>query len=64
LWINLDRQLVVIPCTGDQPVARPLPAHDNTNTEHRHPCLEWDSNPQFQCSSGLKLLVPFTARSL
>jgi hypothetical protein len=24
--------------TGDQPVARPLPTH-------RHPCLEWDSNP-------------------
>jgi hypothetical protein len=20
--------------------------------EHRHPCLEWDSNPGSQCSSG------------
>jgi hypothetical protein len=27
------------PWTGDQPVARPLPTH-------RHPFLEWDSNPQ------------------
>jgi hypothetical protein len=26
---------------GDQPVARPLPAH-------RHPCRKWDSNPVFQ----------------
>jgi hypothetical protein len=38
------------PWTGDQPVARPLPTH-RINV-HRHPCLEWDSNPRFQCSRG------------
>jgi hypothetical protein len=32
------------PWTGEQPAARPLPI---TNTEeHRHPWLEWDSNPR------------------
>jgi hypothetical protein len=39
---------------GDQPVARPLPTHRTTQTQnkrtHRHPCLEWDSNPRSQCS--------------
>jgi hypothetical protein len=39
------------PWTGDQPVARSLPAH-RTAHKHRHPCLEWDSNPRSQCSSG------------
>jgi hypothetical protein len=40
--------------TGDQPVTRPLPTHRTTQTHnkctHRHPCLEWDSNPRFQSS--------------
>jgi hypothetical protein len=43
------------PWTNDQPVARPLPTHGTTQTQikstHRHPCLEWDSNPRFQRSS-------------
>jgi hypothetical protein len=30
--------------TGDKPVARPLPTH--RIKAHRHPCLEWDSNPR------------------
>jgi hypothetical protein len=43
------------PWTGDQPVARPLPTHRTTKNRinaHRHPCLEWDSNPPSQRSSG------------
>jgi hypothetical protein len=45
---------------GDQPVARPLPTHDNANriSAHRHPCLMWDSNPQSQRSSGRKRFIP------
>jgi hypothetical protein len=39
------------PCIGDQPAARSLPTHDGINA-YRHPCLEWDSNPLSQCSSG------------
>jgi hypothetical protein len=38
------------PSTGDQPVAKPLPAQSRINAQ-RHPCLEWDSNPRSQCSS-------------
>jgi hypothetical protein len=34
--------------TGDQPVAKPQP----TQNKRRHPCLEWDSNPRSQRSSG------------
>jgi hypothetical protein len=40
------------PWTGDQPVARPLPTRRTTQTQnkrtHKHPCLEWDSNPRSQ----------------
>jgi hypothetical protein len=25
---------------------------------HRHPCLEWDSNPRSQCSSGRRRFMP------
>jgi hypothetical protein len=43
------------PWTSDQPVARPLPKHRTKQTQnkrtHRHPCLEWDSNPWSQRSS-------------
>jgi hypothetical protein len=38
-----------IPWTGDQPVARPLPTH--RINAHRHPCLEWYTNPRSQLSS-------------
>jgi hypothetical protein len=44
------------PCTGDQPVARPLPAH--RINAHRHPCLEWDSNPRPQRSSERREFTP------
>jgi hypothetical protein len=41
--------------TGDQPVARPLPTHTGQHEHrinaHRHPCLEWESNPRSRCSS-------------
>jgi hypothetical protein len=49
------------PWTGDQPVAMQLPTHRTTQTQinaHIHPCLEWDSNPRFQCSSGRRRLMP------
>jgi hypothetical protein len=38
------------PWTGDQPVAMPLLTH-RINAQ-KHPCLEWDSNPRSQYSSG------------
>jgi hypothetical protein len=44
------------PWTGNQPVARPLSTRRSTQTQDKltqtpH-CLEWDSNPRLQCSSG------------
>jgi hypothetical protein len=50
-----------IPWTGDQPVARPLPTTRTTQTQkkaHGHPYLEWDSNPQTQCSSERRQVMP------
>jgi hypothetical protein len=54
----LDRN----PLTGDRPDARPLPTEDNTTQKNAdiHPCLEWDSNPRSQCSSGRRQYVPQT----
>jgi hypothetical protein len=50
------------PWTSDQPVARPLPKHTTTQTQykgtHRHPRLEWDSNPRSQHSSERKHFMP------
>jgi fatty acid desaturase len=53
------------PWTGDQPVARPLPAHRTTTTQtqskrtqYRHPCLEWDSNPGSQRLSERRQFMP------
>jgi hypothetical protein len=51
-----------IPWTGDQPVARPLPAH--RINAHRHRCFEWDWNPRSQCPSGTGQFMSWTARSL
>jgi hypothetical protein len=31
---------------------------------HRHPCLEMDSNPRHQCSSGRRQFVPQMARPM
>jgi hypothetical protein len=43
---------------SDQRVARILPKHSTTLTQnkriHRHPCLEWDSNPRSQESERTK----------
>jgi hypothetical protein len=35
--------------------------HKHRINAHRHQCLEWDSNPQPQCSSGRRRFVPKTA---
>jgi hypothetical protein len=42
--------------TRDPPVARQLAAH--RMKVHRHPCLEWNSNPRSQCPSEPRLLMP------
>jgi hypothetical protein len=54
------------PWTGDQPDSRPLFTQDNTAQKNAdtHPCLEWDSNPRSQCSSGRRQYVPQTSRPL
>jgi hypothetical protein len=54
------------PWTRDQPVARPLPTHDNTNTinAHRYLCLEWDSDLRSQWSSGRRRFMLQTTRPL
>jgi hypothetical protein len=51
---------------GDQPVARPLPTHDDTNriNAHRHPCLEGDSNQRSQCSIELRQFMLATVIGL
>jgi hypothetical protein len=55
------------PWTCDQPVARPLHAHITTQTvnkrKHRHPCLEWDSNPWSQGSSERRHFIPALDRT-
>jgi hypothetical protein len=33
------------PWTGEQPVARLLPAHEHRINSDKHPYLEWGSNP-------------------
>jgi hypothetical protein len=49
-------------CTSEQPAPILLPAHRSTQTQnkraHRHPCLEWDSNPRFQRSSKQRQFMP------
>jgi hypothetical protein len=48
-----------IPWMGDLPVARPLLTQQQKhNNPHRHPCLELDSNPRHQCSSGRSQFMP------
>jgi hypothetical protein len=32
--------------------------HKHRRNAHRHPCLEWDSNPRSQCSSGRRRFMP------
>jgi hypothetical protein len=53
---------------SDQPVARPLTTHRTTQTQnkrtHRHPWLEWNSNPRSQCSSERRQLMPQIPRPL
>jgi hypothetical protein len=41
-----------------------LPRTTDTQNKHRHPCLEWDSNPRFQCSSEQRHFMPLTVWSL
>jgi len=53
------------PWTGDQPEARPVPTHRTTQKiADTRPCLDWDSNPLSQFSSGRRQYVPQTARPL
>jgi hypothetical protein len=47
---------------GDQPVASLLTTHRINS--RRHLCLEWDSNPRSQCSSGRRRFMPQTKRPL
>jgi hypothetical protein len=50
------------PWTSDQPLSRPLPKYRTTETQNkptrRHLCLELDSNPRSQCSSGRRQFMP------
>jgi hypothetical protein len=40
--------------TGDRPIVKPLPTHDNTPHKHevKQPCFEGVSNSRSQCPSG------------
>jgi hypothetical protein len=38
--------------------------HKHRINAKRNPCLEWDSNPRPQCSSGRRRFMPQTAREL
>jgi hypothetical protein len=59
--VNPIRHFDRIPCTGDRPIARPLPKQDSTAQENEdtHPCLERDSNPRYHCSSCRRQYVPY-----
>jgi hypothetical protein len=46
------------PWTRDQPVVRPLPTHKYRINADKHRCLEWDSNPRSQGSSGRRHFMP------
>jgi hypothetical protein len=50
------------PLMGDQPVARQrylhAGQHKHRRKTHRHPCLEWDSYPRPQRSSGRRRFMP------
>jgi hypothetical protein len=54
-FINLFYTDDMTPWASDQTVARPLPIHRTTRTQnkriHRHPWLEWNSNPRSHLSS-------------
>jgi hypothetical protein len=55
------------PWMGVQPVARPLSTQREQKhriNAHRHPQLEWDSNPRAQCLCGRRRFMPHTARPL
>jgi hypothetical protein len=59
------------PWTGDQLRARPLSAQTHTRTEKRthntntkHPCPEWYSNPRSRRPRERRQLMPWTARLL
>jgi hypothetical protein len=45
------------PWTRDQLVSRSLPNPNRINA-NRYPCLEWNSNPRPQCSSGWRRIMP------
>jgi hypothetical protein len=54
-FLYLFTQSVGLFGRGDQPVASRylhIGHHKHRINPHRHPGLEWDSNPRSQCSSG------------
>jgi hypothetical protein len=63
--MNLFGQLVGLLGRGISPTQglylHRITKHRKTRT---HPCLEWNSNPQSQCSSGRRPYMPQTARPL
>jgi hypothetical protein len=46
------------PWTSDQLFARSLPIQTQNQRIHRHPCLEWDSDPRSQCPSERRKFMP------
>jgi hypothetical protein len=59
LWIQQTAGRT--PWTGDQPcrkVATCTGQHKHRRNAHRHPCLEWDSNPCSQCSNRRRHFMP------
>jgi hypothetical protein len=43
---------------------RYLHSGQHKQNKRKHPCLEWDSNPRSQCSSGRRRFMPQTAPPL
>jgi len=52
--MNPFRHFGTTPWMGDRPIARPVPTQDNTTQKNAeiYSCLERESNPRSQCSSG------------
>jgi hypothetical protein len=38
--------------------------HRHRINAHKHPYLEWDSNPRYQCLTGRRQFIPYTPRPL
>jgi hypothetical protein len=66
--VTSSRTVGRTPSTGDQLVARPLYLYTNKekrthNTNTKHPCPEWDSNPRSRSPRERRHFIPaYTAR--